>query len=208
MISTSHLHRRSFRFVAFISILQRSLFKIVLRSEIGDVCQDSVRRKSILIYRKFLNKRAGASAFIIGESTSVTTQLIRNISKFSGTDFVTWQRTLRAIANSVHPNFPKILDGQLRSEPFYRTRRGRGRPATRGVTTSSSALADTLEGGESTPGGEGCEDGGRHEQIFSETVPSAVTVPPTDKLIFANGAELERREAYNKQFFSALFLPI
>ena len=55
-------------------------------------------------------------------------------------------------------------------EPLYRTRRGRGRTATRGVTTSSSVLADTLEGEEPVPGGEDRADGGQHEEIYSVTV--------------------------------------
>ena len=50
----------------------------------------SIRRKSIAIHRKFLNKRNEASAFII-KPTAVTTQLIRSISKLEGTDFVEWQ---------------------------------------------------------------------------------------------------------------------
>ena len=48
--------------------------------------------------------------------------------------------------NLVHPEISEILDGQLRPESLYRIRLGRGRPATRDVTTSSSALADDLEG--------------------------------------------------------------
>ena len=60
------------------------------------------------------------------------------------------------MANLVHPEFSKSWDGQLRPEPFYRTRHGGcGRSVTRGVTTSSSALADALEDEEPTPGGEG-----------------------------------------------------
>ena len=89
------------------------------------------------------------------ESSAAITQLIHSISKFDGTDFVEWQRTLCAMANLVHPEISEILDGQLRPEPLYRTRRGRGRPATRSVTTSSSALADAMEGEEPTPGVKG-----------------------------------------------------
>ena len=88
------------------------------------------------------------------ESTAVTYQLIHSISKFDGTDFVAWQRTLRAKTNLVHPKISKYLDGQLRPKPHYRTRRVRGRPTTRGVTTIRSALADALEGEEPTPNGE------------------------------------------------------
>ena len=65
----------------------RSSAEVVLRSEIEDFSQSSVRRKSILIYLELLNKRAGASAFIV-KSTAATTQLIRSISKFNGTYFV------------------------------------------------------------------------------------------------------------------------
>ena len=80
------------------------------------------------------------------------------------------------MANLVHPEISEILDGQLRPEPPYRTRRGHGRPATRGVTTSSSALADAMEDEEPTPGKEGREGGGQHEGISSVTVPSMATV--------------------------------
>ena len=104
-------------------------------------------------------------------------------------------------------NLP-YLDGQFHPEPLYRTRRGRGRAVTRGVTTSSSALADALEGEELTPGGEGGEDGGQHEKIFSVTVPSMVTVPPTDEPILANRAEMERWDTSDKQLYSTLFLSI
>ena len=79
--------------------------------------------------------------------------------------------------------------------------RGRGRPATRGVTTSSSALADALEGEEQTPGEEDGAGEGQHEEIPSVTVPSMATVPPTDDLILANRADLVRRGAYNKQLY-------
>ena len=84
MASISHLHRRSSRFVAFIRILQGSPFETILRSETGDFHQVSVRCKSVLIYRKILNKRARASAFIMGELFAVITQLIQDISKFGG----------------------------------------------------------------------------------------------------------------------------
>ena len=80
----------------------------------------------------------------------------------------------------------------MRPEPLYRIRRGRGRPSTRAVNTSSSAPANGLEGGEPTPGGEDGEGDGKHEEIHSVTVPSTAIVPPTDELILANGAELER----------------
>ena len=96
------------------------------------------------------------------------------------------------MANSVHPEMFKILNAQLRPEPLYRTRRGWGRPVTRSVTTSSSALADALEGEELTPGGKGVEGGGHDEEISSVTIPSTVTVPPTGELILANRFELER----------------
>ena len=49
----------------------------------------------------------------------------------------------------------EILDRQLRPKPLYRTRGGHSRPALRGVTASSSTLADALEGKKPTPGGEG-----------------------------------------------------
>ena len=109
------------------------------------------------------------------ESTAATTQLIRS----------------SAMANNlVHPEISEILDGQLRPESLYRTRRGRGRPATRGATTSSSALADAMEGEEPTPGGEGMEGGGKHEEISSATVSSMATAPSMDELILANRADL------------------
>ena len=136
----------------------------------------------------------------------MTTQLIRSISKFDGTDFVEWQWTLCAMANLIHSEISEILDGQLSPEPLYRTRCGRGRPVIRGVTTSSLALADALEGEESTPGGEGIEGGGQHEESASVTVLLMTTVPPTDELILANQAELVRWDAYNKQLYSVLFL--
>ena len=100
MISTSHLHRRSSSFVAFIAILRGSPFETCQWSKIRDFRQYSVLRKTILIHRKFLNKRAGASEFIL-ESTAATTQLIRDMNKFDGTDFVSSQRTHRAVANLV-----------------------------------------------------------------------------------------------------------
>ena len=90
--------------------------------------------------------------------------------------------------NLVHPEKYEILDGYLRSEPLYLTRRDRGRPATRGVTTSSSALADALESEKPTLSGEG---GGRHEEISLVIVPPMVAVLPTDEPILTNGAELE-----------------
>ena len=154
MISTSYLHRRSSRFVVFISILLESPFKTGLRFGIGDFCKDLLRRKSILFYRKFLNKRAGASAFTVNFIVA-TTQLIRNIIKFDSSDFVTGQRTLREMSNYVPQENCKILDGQLHPEKLYRSRHGRGTLTTRGVTISSSVLADALEDEESTPGGEG-----------------------------------------------------
>ena len=110
------------------------------------------------------------------------------------------------MANLFHPEIFEILDGQLRPEPLYQTRRGRGRPATRGVTTSSSALADALEGEQSTPGWEGIESGGQHKESSSVIVPSMATVPPMDELILANRAEVVRWDAYNKKLYSVLFL--
>ena len=142
------------------------------------------------------------------ESTTVTAQLIRNIDKFDGTDFVTWERTLRAMANLVRPKLEEILDGQLRPEPLYRTRRGCDRSTTRGVTTSNSALGDPLEGQEPTPGGENGECGGRHEEIPSVTVLSTVIATTTDERILAKGAELKGRSTYNKQHFGVLLLSI
>ena len=61
------------------------------------------------------------------------------------------------MANLVYLELSEILDGQLRPEQLYRTRRGCGRLTTRGITTNSSALVDALEGGEPTPDGEGGE---------------------------------------------------
>ena len=122
------------------------------------------------------------------------TQLIHGISKFDGTEFVEWQRTLCARANLVHKKISETPDGQLRLEPLYRTRRGRGRPKIRSVTTISLALADAMEGEEPTPGVQG---GGQHEEISSMTVSSMATVPSTDELILANRAELVQWDAYN-----------
>ena len=135
-----------------------------------------------------------------------TPQLIRNISKFDGKNYVEWQRNLRAMANLVHRKISEILFGQLRPEPLYRTRRGRGRPEARGVTTSSSALADAMEGEKPTPGQEGIECGGQHEEISSMTVPSMATVPSTDEVTLANRTELAQWEAYNKQLYNVLIL--
>ena len=59
----------------------------------------------------------------------------------------------RNMANLIHPEISEILDGQLCPEPLYWTRRGRVRPATRGVVTSSSTLADALEGEDRHPAG-------------------------------------------------------
>ena len=133
MISTSH-------YTDFLLGSSRLSAETVLRSEIGDFRQGSVRRSSILTYRKLLNKPAGASVFIMESSASIT-QLIHSISKFDGTGFVEWQQILCAMANLVHPEISKILDGQLRPEPLQHwTRRGRGRPATRGVSTSISVI--------------------------------------------------------------------
>ena len=92
----------------------------------------------------------------------------------------------------------------MRPESLYRTRHGRGRPATRVIITSRSAPVDPLNGEEWSSGGQNGESDGRHEKI---TVPSMVTVPPTDEHIFANGAELERwDDVYNKQLYSVLFV--
>ena len=63
--------------------------------------------------------------------------------------------TLCAMINLVHPEIFQILDVQLRPKPLCRTRSNYGRLATRGVTTSSSALADALEDEEPITGGEG-----------------------------------------------------
>ena len=60
----------------------------------------------------------------------------------------------------MHPEISEVLDGQLCPNPLYRTRRGHGEPATREVTTSSSALADALAEEELIPGDEGV---GRNE---------------------------------------------
>ena len=97
------------------------------------------------------------------------------------------------MANLVHPEISKILNGQLRPEPlYYRTRHGCGRPSTKGVSTNSLVLADALEGEEPRSGGEGREGGEQHADIPSVAVLSMVTVPPTDELILANRDELER----------------
>ena len=87
----------------------------------------------------------------------------------------------RHFRNARRPVAPRIA-------LIYRTRRGHGRPATRGMAISSSALADALEGKEPIPGVKGREGGGQHEDFFSVTVPSMATVPPTDELILANRA--------------------
>ena len=89
------------------------------------------------------------------ESTAATTQLIQSTSKSNDMDFVSWQRTLRAMVNMVHPEISETLDGQLRPESLYRSRRDHGRPGTRSEITSCLALADALEGEEPTTGGEG-----------------------------------------------------
>ena len=110
------------------------------------------------------------------------------------------------MADLVHPEISGIMNGQLRPQPLYRTRRGHARHAIRGVTTSSLALVDALEGEEPTLGGKDGEGGGRHEKIFSVTIPAMGTIIPTDKLILANRAELERWDVYNKHPGSILFL--
>ena len=108
MISTSYLHQTSFKFVAFIGVLQKSPFETVLRYEIGGFHRDSVRYKSVLIHRIILNKQPGAFAFIVGELTAATTQLIRNISKLDDTDFmdVAWSLLNQAV-------LPKSLWGKM-----------------------------------------------------------------------------------------------
>ena len=113
---------------------------------------------------------------------------------------------LRNLVNLVHNKISEILDGHLCPEPLYRTRRGRGRPATRGVISSSSALADAMESEELTPDGESIEGGGQLEEISSVTVLSMATVPTTDGLILANRTEFVKWDAYNKQHYSVLFL--
>ena len=67
------------------------------------------------------------------------------------------------MANLVYPEISEVLDGQWRPEPLHQTRRCRGRSATRGVGTSSSALADALEDEEPTQCGEGGEGGVQHK---------------------------------------------
>ena len=74
------------------------------------------------------------------------------------------------------------------------------------MTTSSSVLADAMEGEELTPGREGIEDGGQQEEISLVTVSSMATVPSTDERILDNGVELMQWDAYNKQLYSVLFL--
>ena len=73
---------------------------------------------------------------------------------------------------------------------------------TRGVTPSSSALVDAMECEELTLAGKGS---GQHEGVSSVAVPSMVTVPPTDELILANGAELEHWDVYNKLSFTVSY---
>ena len=85
------------------------------------------------------------------------------------------------MANLIHPEIFETVDGQLRPKVFYRTRHSRGRSATRGVVTSSLALADALEGEEPTPGGESAKYGRQHKEISSVIVSSMMTVSsPTD----------------------------
>ena len=75
------------------------------------------------------------------------------------------------------------------------------------MTNSSSVLADTLEYEEPTAAGAfvaGGEGDCRHEEISSMTVTPTVTIPPTDELILANGAELDRWYPHNKKLFSVL----
>ena len=110
------------------------------------------------------------------------------------------------MANFVHPGFSEIPNDQSRPESLYRIRCGRGRHATMGVTTSSAALADTPEGEELTPGGEDGAGGGEYEEIYLLTVPSMATVSPMDELILANRDERVRWDAFNKHFYSVLFL--
>ena len=63
------------------------------------------------------------------------------------------------MTNLLHPEISENQEGQLPTEPLYRARRGRDRPATRDVTASSLALlADAQEGEDPTPGGEGGKD--------------------------------------------------
>ena len=60
------------------------------------------------------------------------------------------------------------------------------------MTTSSSALADAMKGEELTPGGEGGQGDGRHEEVSLVIALSMVEVPLTDEVILTNGAGLER----------------
>ena len=78
-----------------------------------------------------------------------------------------------------------------------------GKPATRGVTTSSSTLADAMEGEEPTPG---VKSEGQRKEISSVTVPSMATVPSTDELILTNRAGLVEWDDYIKQLYSVLVL--
>ena len=110
------------------------------------------------------------------------------------------------VTNLVHIKHYEIMDSQLRPEPLYQTRHDHGRSATRGVTTSSSARAHSLEGEEPTPCGEGGWCVRRHEEISSVTAPPITTVLPADEFILANTGEPERWDAYNIKIFSVLFL--
>ena len=65
----------------------------------------------------------------------------------------------------IYPQFFKIMDCQFHLDPLCRTRHGRSRSASRGVSTGSSALVGALEGEEPTPGGEGGA-GGRQPQVI------------------------------------------
>ena len=114
-----------------------------------------------------------------------------------------WQRTLRAMSNLVHPRHSGILNGKFHTKPLYRARRDYGRPVTREVAVSISALADALEDEKPTPRGKGGEGGGRYEEIVLVAVPWMMR---TDEPILANGAELERWGVYKKQLYSVLVL--
>ena len=79
-------------------------------------------------------------------------------------------------------------------------------PKPRGATICSPELADVLEGEKPTPGDEGGERCGRHEDIYTVTVQSMLTVPLTDEHILAREAKLERWEVYNNKAYNVLCL--
>ena len=119
-----------------------------------------------------------------------------------------WQRTLREMSNFVPPESFKVLDGQLRPKPLYRTRFGHGRLATRAMTTSSSVLASVLEDKQSTPGGKGDGHGYRQGIVlrryqFNTPPYKGADCPATDNF----DLELAPRDNYQTEAaFSTMFI--